>query len=322
MIEFDKLGNLSQIASIKEVVLRGGFQEGLTELLVKNGTLAINIETGRTFDIGDLSFNGVNYAFTTKNGAVSPFLAYTNAHGYMTSFSGGFLFTAGLDNIGTPTEKSVQHGRASAAPAIITRKEVLIDEDGEAVVILEGEVHQTALFGENLVLKRRYKIRSDNVIIEDEIINKAFRPRDVFMLYHFNLGYPILDEGTTILTNSIGIVGRDEASNANISKVSVFEKPAPDFHEQNYTHTYADPFTEIRVENKKINMGARFTYSNEILKYFLQWKNSLSCDYALGIEPSTSRFSPNKTPISLEAGKSIKMSIKIEFYSILNEIEN
>ncbi|MCL2630981.1 MAG: aldose 1-epimerase family protein [Firmicutes bacterium] len=315
MIELGKLGNLSQIAYIKEVCVRGGISSGLEQLLVKNQGLYLSVETGRAFDIGEMSFNGINLAYISKNGAVSPFVAYTGAHGYMNSFSGGFLFTCGLDNIGNPTEKSVQHGRIGASPASIIRKEVII-ENGITVAILEGEVSQTALFGENLVLRRCYKIYPDKLIVSDEVLNKGFKPQDIYLLYHFNIGYPLLDEKTEIISNSVSIIGRDEKSKKNEKTAGVFSAPDKDYAEENFIHSFSEPKTQIDIINKKLGLKLSFNYKNEILKYFLQWKNALSGDYALGIEPSTSRFAPNITPIALKAGESIKTEVEIKIIKI------
>ena len=60
----------------------------------------------------------------------------------------------------------------------------------------EGE-----LFGENLVLRRSIETvyGFKTVAIIDEIENQGFRDEPLMLLYHINIGYPLLDAGTELL---------------------------------------------------------------------------------------------------------------------------
>jgi hypothetical protein len=62
-------------------------------------------------------------------------------------------------------------------------------------------VRDTRMFGPNVELTRTIRcILGENVIhIDDHVINRADEPCSHAMLYHVNLGYPLLDEGSRLI---------------------------------------------------------------------------------------------------------------------------
>jgi hypothetical protein len=63
------------------------------------------------------------------------------------------------------------------------------------VLWCEAVVRQTALFGEVLSLKRRIELPvfGTTVRLRDQVRNDGYRPARHGVLYHFNVGYPLLD---------------------------------------------------------------------------------------------------------------------------------
>ena len=68
-------------------------------------------------------------------------------------------------------------------------------------VFAEGEVRQAAVFGEYLVLRRRIEAEAygDEIRITDTVTNEGFDPTPHEMLYHINLGWPLLDSSARLL---------------------------------------------------------------------------------------------------------------------------
>ena len=57
-------------------------------------------------------------------------------------------------------------------------------------------MRQVALLGENLSLRRRIELRAGRpeIIITDRISNDGFVATPHMLLYHINVGWPLLDE--------------------------------------------------------------------------------------------------------------------------------
>ncbi|MDR3217163.1 MAG: aldose 1-epimerase family protein [Clostridiaceae bacterium] len=310
-INLEKLGNVAQIADIKEIVHTDGLASGLKELVCKNGRLRMNILAGRAFDIGELSFGGINLSYIGKNGFISPFTAYTEAFPYPRSFSGGFLMTCGLDNIGSPSASSPQHGKLSSTPACITKKEVLIP-DGSPVLRIAAETVQAELFGENLTVLREYEIRQNGFTLTDNITNRGFKPASVIFMYHFNMGYPFLDENTELSVNAKSVEGHDQKAEKTKKNAAKFAPPKVDFTEECFYYSFAEPETHVSVFNPKLSLKASFSYANRNLPYLIEWKNPLSGEYVLGIEPSSSKLN-DKSPTTLAPGQTLSNSITVCF---------
>lgn len=104
------------------------------------------------------------------------------------------VYTCGLDSVGA-REGFPSHGTLHGRAAKITRAEC-----SNRGIFVEGEISDTALFGKNLLLKRRIysDIGSDTVTLKDTLVNLGFREEDYCLLYHVNVGYPMLDEGAEI----------------------------------------------------------------------------------------------------------------------------
>src|SRR5260221_1842807 len=68
-------------------------------------------------------------------------------------------------------------------------------EDDECIIEAEGRVVQAQAYGENLVLTRRYTARlgESRFFMHDEIENAGFLPTEHMLLYHMNIGFPIVE---------------------------------------------------------------------------------------------------------------------------------
>ena len=119
--------------------------------------------------------------------------------GWLRSFGGGLLVTCGLQNVGEPSERYGEelglHGRISNTPAALLAREVRWD--GEKYLLqARAEVRESRVFGADLVLRRTISARMGEpcVRIEDTVCNEGHRPEPLMLLYHINLGWPLLDE--------------------------------------------------------------------------------------------------------------------------------
>ena len=109
------------------------------------------------------------------------------------------LVTCGLDTFGRPNrdgdEEYGLHGRISNTPARSVNYSAAWVGD-EYRLEVSGEVRQTRVFGENLVMRRRIStaLGSNRIRVEDVVTNEGFSPQRHMILYHVNAGFPLLSE--------------------------------------------------------------------------------------------------------------------------------
>ena len=309
MENIKKMGNMSQIAYTKRIEYKNGKANNVHAILCKNERLSFTLLESMALDIFDLSYAGNNMSFISKNGLVSRNLANTHTYDFSKYFGGGFLFTCGLDNIGKPDGDKLFHGGFSSIPALITKEQMLI-ENNKIVLEVEGKIFDTALFSKDIEVVRNYKIYNNKIILTDKVINRDFLNQDIIMLYHFNLGYPMLDSCTRFSANISGTKCRTE--NCVLENYNIMNEPIDKCFEEVFIHSVDGDIANVVVDNTKLKQKIKFSYSTEYLKYLIEWKSMQSRDYVLGIEPATSHLD-NKQFITLKNGQSIENKITIEF---------
>lgn len=271
-----KISNFKQIASIQRYTVTEGREKGLDIIDCNNGKLRFMLNVTKALDVMQLWHEGQNMSFVSKNA----FTAREND--FLNRFEGGMIYTCGLDNMGR-RDGYILHGTHHNQNAQIVRSECT--EEG---IIVEAVVRETALFGQNLVFRRKVftAINSGSVSIEDTIENAGFTDADYGILYHINLGYPMLDKDTKIVADCEDISARTEFATANIDSAFSMTDSVVGQDEMCYYLTLKKP--EISLVNEKLGKTFTVSYSKETLPYFLEWKSMASGDYALGLEPTTS----------------------------------
>ena len=101
-----RVGRMSQIAGARSCVLTSGAARGVEAVDVKTGTgFEFTVLPGRALDIAWASYRGVALGYIAKTGVVAPaFFSEQGATGFLRNFFAGLLTTAGLSNIGVPSE--------------------------------------------------------------------------------------------------------------------------------------------------------------------------------------------------------------------------
>ncbi|MBQ7897892.1 MAG: aldose 1-epimerase family protein [Clostridia bacterium] len=292
-----KVSNLKQIMTLRRYTVTDGAEKGLDVIDCDNGKLRFLINVTKALDIMQLYHEGQNMSFVSKNG-FSPL-----EHDFGNRFEGGMLYTCGFDAVGG-REGYTTHGRHHNNTA-----EIVVAKCDEEEIAVEGIVRDTAIFGENLVLRRRIstKLGSDTLTIEDTLTNEGFTPADYAVLYHVNVGYPMLDEGGEIKGNVKNVIPRTPYAKECLDEALKITAPEAGREEMCY---YLDVDGEIALENKRINKTFKLSFTKDTLPEFLEWKAEASGDFALGLEPSTTRLDENLSFKTLQAGE--KKIFKIE----------
>jgi len=185
-----KINNICQIAYLRRYVLSGGQEDGIKVIEINTGKIRFMLNESKALDVMQTWHGNDNISFVSKNGFTKRELPFLNR------FEGGMVYTCGLDQVGG--SPNVLHGTFHNIPANVLRAEI----DGEDIIV-KAQIHFSALFGQELNVIRTVstKIGSDKFTINDELENRTYSDVEYCLLYHVNLGYPMLDEGGKIVAD-------------------------------------------------------------------------------------------------------------------------
>ncbi len=319
------VGDVSQLFGVKDYTLNDGMGKGVRAIDVKTEQgLCFTVLPDRSMDISNLSYKGVNVSYISSTGVTSPQHFTEMDGGFQRGFFGGFLTTCGLSNVGIPCvidgKYYGQHGRIHSAPASNIAAEVVYSDDVPEIVV-RGTVRETQFFGINLVMTREIKIKmGENCFrIHDEITNDGFSREPLMLLYHFNMGYPFLDEGAKFIANST-VVPRDEEAASGIETYNEFTAPQPNYKEQVFYHDINEEngMCRVAMHNPKLPLTVSFAFPKSQLPRLSEWKQMGEGAYVVGIEPSICHVGGRKAAIAdgtikyIEPGETKKFDITIE----------
>lgn len=291
-----RVGNVQQLACIRPMTYTEGRCAGLRAYEVKNGPLEYKVLADKCLDVGELSYRGINFSFLSKPGLQGRNHYDTRGQEALRSIMGGMFFTAGLENICAPctvdgTEYPM-HGRIRTTPA--EHLSAGAAWEGEDYVLrISGEMREGELFGENLVLRRSLEtvLGQKSLTLTDEIENQGFRDEPLMLLYHINIGYPLLDEGTRLLAPTRSVTPRDQAASGHEDRWNLMDPPRDNEPEYVFIHDLAWDSKGngvVCVVNDRLKLGLKIQFTGEHLPYFMEWKSTASGDYVLGLEPANS----------------------------------
>lgn len=280
------IGHPSQVYGIEEHRLTGGKGDGIRLLEVNNGKgLELTVSPDRNADISRLRFKGINMSYLSPCGYVAPSYYDNTGSNWLNSFTAGYLTTCGLEAVGSPCmdegEALPLHGSLANRPV---EQIYWIEEDGWLKV--RSVTADETLFGRKLRLHREIAVSlSDNeFVIHDEIENTGDRTEPVEILYHMNMGYPLLDEDSIIKIPAQSVVPRDEHAAEDIENWMHMEKPTAGYQERCYYHKFADEKGYASICQPKLHMGLEIFFDARVLDGFVEWKMMGVRDYVLGLE--------------------------------------
>lgn len=294
-----RISNLGQVASIRRYTLTDGVGKGLDIVDCDNGKIRFLLNVSKACDIMQLYHEGQNMSFVSKNGFTK-----RETH-FLNRFEGGMLYTCGLDSVGGRDGYEL-HGTFHNIPAEIVRAEC--DETG---VVVEAIIRDTALFGKHLVMKRKISsnIGGDSVTLEDTLINEGYKDEEYCLLYHINVGYPMLDDGAKIVADVESYTPRTAWAKQNEATMYVMSGAVPNQEETCYFLKLNTP--QISLVNEKIGKTFTVAYSGDALSCFVEWKSMACGDYALGLEPCTTELDANFTYNIIKPQEQISFFVKI-----------
>lgn len=104
------------------------------------------------------------------------------------------------------------------------------------------------------------------------------------ILYHMNMGYPLLDEDSILTIPSVDVQPRDTHAAEDIANWMHMEKPAPGYQERCYYHKFAGKEGKASLYQPKSKVGLTISFDAGELDGFVEWKMMGVRDYVLGLE--------------------------------------
>lgn len=294
-----RVGDISQVCGTRLVELQDGYERGVLAIDFWTGSgLRFTVLASRGMDISHAEYLGIPLAWQSQTRAIHPAFYEPEGFNWLRGFYGGLLVTCGLVHAGWPAEDEGRsyglHGRISYTPASNFVADGYWDGD-EYLIYAQGRLRESIVFGENLELIRRIETGAGwrRIFVKDCIRNLGFEQSPLMFIYHCNLGFPIVDEGSQLLAPSVEVRPRDEIAASGLNSYSVVEAPQHGYKEQVFFHKLAshqNGDTVVAMVNEKLlngdGLGVYFRFNTNQLPMLIQWKMVGEGTYVVGIEPS------------------------------------
>ncbi|HOE62484.1 MAG TPA: aldose 1-epimerase family protein [Candidatus Sumerlaeota bacterium] len=292
-----RIGSLGQVGGVRLFEYSDGASRGLRAAEIRTGSgLSFTILLDRGMDIGSVEFAGCPLNWESSVGFKHPAFFHHNGLDWLNTFGGGLVTTCGLSNVGVPNTDEGRdyglHGCITACPAENVRVEHNWN-GGDMDISVSGTMRETSVFGPNLCLERVIwtRLGEKKIFIEDKVTNESDENSPLMFLYHVNIGWPILDDETSIIIPTRKVTPRDAEAEKDKDNYDVFHSPQMGYKEKVFFHDMAaDPagYVPVAVVNPHIRslcMGLYIKYLIKELPRFTQWKMLGEKTYVLGIEP-------------------------------------
>ena len=271
---------------------------------------------------------GMNMGYFSPCGFVGSSYYDRREDHWLKSFTAGFLTTCGLTTVGGDAQDGDEflpmHGTIGNTPA----EHAHWYRKGDLLVV-EADMKDCVLFGRKLQLHRvlEFSTTENKLTLKDTVENHGGEASPVMVLYHMNMGYPLLSEQSELIIPSDRVIPRNAHAAEGLQQHLQFPTPTPGYEEQCYFHEF-DHKGLAKIYNHGIGLGLAISFDPKNLNSFCQWKMPGAHDYVLGLEPG------NCTPDGrvamreqgrlqmLNPGEKTTFQYDVVFYSDYNEWKN
>lgn len=285
--------------SVRKHTLRGGPRDGVDFIEVDNGALTFSVLPTRGLGLWRGNYRGVALGWQSPvTGPVHPKfvnLSDRNGLGWLTGFD-EWVCRCGLNWNGAPGPDGgwplTLHGRIANQPAYAVS--MSIDEGPPAAISVSGRVEEAGLFYPHLCLTTTYatELGSNRLTVRDRVENRNGTPTELQLLYHINLGPPLLGESSRVMLPLGELAPLTKRAAEGIDTWATYLPPTPGYTEQVYAcRPLADDDgnTLVLLHDAAGERGLTVRWRLEQLPCFTIWKNTAAVadGYVTGLEPAT-----------------------------------
>ncbi len=258
--------------------------------------LTFTVMLDRGLDIWTAHYKGIPLTWISQG---SPHLPDFGLN-FLQQFNGGLLTTCGLTHMGPPERDDQSgevrdlHGRFSRLRADnvqilpIWMKDKVNDKEYYTLE-LSGFVSEGGLFKEQLRLERTYfmTLGRPEFDIFDKVTNVGDVPAPLMLLYHFNVGFPLVSKGARFYSAHEAVYPREDIARAGLTSWMEYDEATPAYAEQVFFHHVKTASSGSTTEAALLHddFGLSISWDTHNLPYLTQWKNTRQGVYVSGIEP-------------------------------------
>jgi len=278
----------------------GGISDGLEVIEVDTGAVRAIVLPSRGMSLWELETNQVRFGWNSPvHGPVHPAhvpIFDPSGIGWLEGFD-ELVVRCGLESNGAPEHlpngqlKHPLHGRIANLPA--SSLAIEYDEASGRLEVI-GEVVESRLFVKRLRLRSRIRFLAGSADIKllDDVTNELEKPTAIQLLYHINLGPPLLGEGAIVNAPIATLAPKDELSASEIETWNQYGAPETGFTERVYFAELGSDesgATSALLRSSDGQLGFGVTFNTRTLPHFIVWKNTAAehDGYVTGLEPAT-----------------------------------
>jgi len=327
---------------IRKQTFRSGLSSGVEIVEIDNGLISVFLIPTRGMGIWKIQHGELRIGWDAPIATpVHPQfvnLQSRNGLGWLDGFN-ELLCRCGLSFNGPP---GIDEGAVSPIESQITLHGQIANRPAELVTAtvseqgmhLVGQTREATLFGPNLTLISEYLLPwgSTELQLTDRIVNHSTRAAEVQLLYHINIGTPLLEAGSRWQIPAQHIYCRDAQAATGLADYETCLGPTPGYAEQVYLCQPLSDDQEQTVAlltNAAQSQGVAVQFDTQTLPCFAAWKNTqpLQDGYCLGLEPATNfpNFKAieraNDRVVSLPAGETWSTSLTLSLLTNRAQVE-
>ena len=319
--------------------LSSGCSAGLYCLSIDTGKVIVTILPDRGMGIWKCWSDKIEFGWQSPvAGPIHP--SFVPVHdstgiGWLEGFD-ELLVRCGLHSNGAPefaengTVRFPLHGRIANLPA--HQLDIQVDVENGIMDVI-GVVRESRFLVYSLELQTRYRFRVDSPIVEivDTVTNRSSQPGSMQLLYHINVGQPILQSGSTVHSAYRDLAPRDARAAESIDGWNQCDGPVGGYQEQVY---FIDPiadaqyWSEALLASSDSTLGFAVHFDTRTLPYMSLWKNTAAVEdgYVVGLEPATgfpntrSFEERNGRVVVLQGGESKTFRLKLQPLTTANGV--
>src|SRR5579872_478538 len=199
-----RVGDLGQLGGITPIVYDAGRARGTRGFLLRTGGgLEVEIVADRALDVLSAAYRGIPLTWRGPGGLAHPAYSEPGIEAFERDFFGGLVTTCGLQAFGPPGHDVdgswQQHGYINHAPAQFVCAGTHW-EDEHCTFEITGTIREARMFGPSLRLERTWRatLGENTLRLHDRVTNEGGKRTPHMLLYHCNLGFPLLDDETEL----------------------------------------------------------------------------------------------------------------------------
>jgi len=315
-------------------LLSDGRREGVRLVELTAGDTRVVVLPDRGLGIWKMTAGGVELGWQSPvKGPVHPSfvpLAEPSGLGWLDGFD-ELVARCGLVSNGAPDFDASGrllhglHGRIANLPAHDVA--VTLDEDA-GTITLTASVDETRFLCHALRMETRLVLEASRhrIAWTDTVTNLSDRPATMQMLYHVNMGPPMLGAGAEVVAAIDELAPRDAAAVPDLPTWNRYDAPRAGRGEEVFfarLRPAADGTATALLVAPGGARAAALSWQTDTLPCFVVWKNqgSQRDGYVTGLEPATNHPNPRSFEesqgrvVSLAPGATVRFALALELLS-------